>query len=330
MLALVHAVVALASLWIGWVLAVDILLAVVWIGLGELAGWYVFPEGIWRLMVAPTPWDGSTAPSVSVPPPPDYLDMHLWSMTAAAVTTGLLLVGHWLVPLKTRIHSLTRNKAVRLDPSDPFVEDVVKPLAKRIGVRPPSVWVVQSEGINAFALAAPGRGAIVLTSGLGDALGQYIPWAIAHELAHLKHGDSLSRALWLAAVDALRLVGRTRVATLQSVSALAYRLPLVRVLAFPLTVFLSLLNITVQFAERLAAVIFKLLDRYFGRAMEYRADRTASEATSASIGIAALMQVSGRLESDFGGVFATHPRLADRIGRIATISQQRPAEGAIR
>lgn len=316
MLSITHILVSLLALWVGWVMAFDIWLALSWAALQHLSGWYDFPAGMWGFITAPTPWHSMAPPSIYVPEPPGLLQLHLWSMAGAAATTLLMLIGYWVVPLKKRVGSITQGKGVRLESDHPMVTNLLVPLAKKLGVRTPSLWLMPEGGVNAFAMAAPGRSAIILTTGAIETLKGELPWVLGHELAHIKHGDSLSRAFWLAAVDALRVVGRLRVRVLMLIARTTYLLPVVRLLAFPLTLFLSLLNMTSRFAESASLFVFRYLDSYIGRAMEYRADKVAAGATAPEEGVRALLTVSGHLESDFGGLFATHPTLNSRIERL--------------
>lgn len=323
MLALLHIILAAVMLWAGWVLAVDVLLALIWAVWDLVAGVHAIPDGMWAFMTAPTPWSGQQAPYIEIGAPPELFELHLWSMGAGAATALLLLLGNWLVPLGTRIQSLTGNLAIQLDDGNPLVVNVVGPLARQMGVRVPSVWLVPSSDISAFAVGAPGRGAVVLTAGAIHTLGQHVAWVVAHELAHLKYGDSISRAFWISGMRAIRHAARARHLVVWGVSSIGMRLPVVRLLMLPISAFLILIAAVLRLAETGSRTMFKLIDRYIGRAMEYRADMAAADAVNAGSGIEVLMQVAGHIESDFGGIFATHPPLVRRIERLRRMETER-------
>ncbi|MFG0319352.1 MAG: M48 family metalloprotease [Planctomycetota bacterium JB042] len=90
---------------------------------------------------------------------------------------------------------------------DPRAENVAAEMAIAAGVPAPSLYVVEDPAPNAFSVGAgDGRGAIVCTRALveledRDALSAIL----AHEVAHLRHGDARRMTVLLGLTGALRL-----------------------------------------------------------------------------------------------------------------------------
>lgn len=75
----------------------------------------------------------------------------------------------------------------------PELHQMVERLAQRAGLPKPRVYLIQSPMPNAFATGrSPEKGAVAVTSGIMTILNrQELEGVIAHELAHIKHRDTL-------------------------------------------------------------------------------------------------------------------------------------------
>ncbi|MDA8359509.1 MAG: M48 family metalloprotease [Actinomycetota bacterium] len=104
----------------------------------------------------------------------------------------------------------------------PRLANLVEGLCATCGVRPPALRLVEDAVPNACALGAPGRGVLVVTTGLVQSVGLLeLEGVVAHELAHVKNHDAavsevavtvLAPIVRLTARDALvhRSLGRGR------------------------------------------------------------------------------------------------------------------------
>jgi heat shock protein HtpX len=75
----------------------------------------------------------------------------------------------------------------------PELHRIVETLAARAGLPKPGVYLIESETPNAFATGrSPSKGAVAVTTGLMRLLDRdELAGVIAHELAHIKHRDTL-------------------------------------------------------------------------------------------------------------------------------------------
>jgi heat shock protein HtpX len=97
------------------------------------------------------------------------------------------------------------------DDDRPALANLVDGLSATVGVARPDLWLVDDAVPNACALAEPGgRGVLVVTTGLLDALGLIeMEGVVAHELAHLKRHDASASAVSIATAGLVaRVTGR--------------------------------------------------------------------------------------------------------------------------
>ncbi len=75
----------------------------------------------------------------------------------------------------------------------PDLHQMVEVLSARAGLPKPRVYVIDSETPNAFATGrSPSKGAVAVTTGIARMLNRdELAGVIAHELAHIKHRDTL-------------------------------------------------------------------------------------------------------------------------------------------
>ncbi|MDO5622263.1 MAG: zinc metalloprotease HtpX [Paracoccus sp. (in: a-proteobacteria)] len=204
----------------------------------------------------------------------------------------------------------------------PELVDMVAALAQRANLPMPAVYVLQTEQPNAFATGRnPENAAVAVTQGLMRLLNRdELAGVIAHELAHIRHRDTLTMTVTATLAGAISMLanmmmfsgGRNRGGLLASI--------LVMVLA-PLSAGL------VQMA--------------ISRAREYEADATGAEISGQPLALAsALAKISnaaGRVLNEpaeqnpasasmfiinplhglrMDSLFRTHPATEDRIARL--------------
>lgn len=222
---------------------------------------------------------------------------------------------------------LKMTKAEPVDPAKaPELVAMIERLSKRAGIPTPRLYVVNDPSPNAFATGRnPEHGVVAVNTGLLQILDQSeVEGVIAHELAHIKHRDTLTMAIVASIAGA--------------VMTLAF---IARFAAFfgggdeegGGNIFVMLL---VALIAPLAATMVQL---GISRAREYEADRMGAEIAGTPSGLAgALRKLEMGVEmkpshmppaaahmcivNPFGGgaglmnLFRTHPSTEDRIRRL--------------
>jgi heat shock protein HtpX len=104
--------------------------------------------------------------------------------------------------------AMTRAKPVA--PSQaPELYEMVERMSKRANIPMPSLYVVEDPSPNAFATGrSPERGVVAVNSGLLNILNrEEVEGVIAHELAHIKHRDTLTMAIVATMAGAISSLG---------------------------------------------------------------------------------------------------------------------------
>lgn len=120
---------------------------------------------------------------------------------AAAVLLGITL----LIYFRADARVLRMHRARRIDPAQaPGLYGLVRELSRRAGVPVPAVYVIREPAANAFAIGRTARhGGIVVSTGLLDVLDRdELAAVIAHEVGHLRRGDTRLMTLLAAVASA--------------------------------------------------------------------------------------------------------------------------------
>jgi len=260
-------------------------------------------------------WEGT-----SVPRPPAWSWVAETSLQWPLVLGVGLMLLHALLPMSIRIRSAVRSSAMML-PKDSPIQGFVEAFRKRTGGPSARVWVSNERGIEALALSGPlGGNAIVLSAGLvSNAPSDVIQWVVAHEYAHIHHGDSRSGSQWLLGMQGVHLLDRVR--------RLSYMLTVRTIAALPIPGFLVWLLVSAFYVmDRMGRMcrwigvkVFLIFDRWASRRMEFAADRFAAFAVGTEPGIRLFSSLKQDLEPTRGGLFATHPSLSERVARLRQI-----------
>jgi heat shock protein HtpX len=90
----------------------------------------------------------------------------------------------------------------------PELYAIVRSLAARAGIPMPAVYIVPDPSPNAFATGrSPERGVVAVNEGLLNLLDrQELAGVIAHELAHIKHRDTLTMAIVASIAGAVSMI----------------------------------------------------------------------------------------------------------------------------
>lgn len=90
--------------------------------------------------------------------------------------------------------ALRMSGAREVSPAEaPELHEMVEVLSQRAGIPRPRVYIIETETPNAFATGRnPANGAVAVTTGIARLLTRdELAGVIAHELAHIKHRDTL-------------------------------------------------------------------------------------------------------------------------------------------
>ncbi len=250
-------------------------------------------------------------------------------LLALLLAAGMNLFAWWnSASMVLRMHG-----AQEVDPRRaPALAGIVRQLAQRAGMPMPRLFVIDSAQPNAFATGrSPDNAAVAVTTGLMERLSdEELAGVLAHELAHIKHRDTLTMTVTATIAGAIGMLanfaflfggmGGRRDNPLGAVGTL------VAVLLAPVAAML------VQFA--------------ISRGREYEADRTGAEICGHPLWLAsALSQLeraaavipNARAEQSpatahlfivnplrgggLSGLFATHPPIAERIARLHALAR---------
>lgn len=104
---------------------------------------------------------------------------------------------------------LRMARARELAPGElPWLAAMTRSLAQRAGLPEPRLYVIEDEAPNAFATGRdPSRGVVAVTLGLTRLLTrEELAGVIAHELAHIKHRDTLLSAVVATVAGAVTML----------------------------------------------------------------------------------------------------------------------------
>ncbi len=309
MYALIRIVTSILALIVGWSTGFMGLVVLIW------SGWLYLSR--MELLA-----------SYIVPPPP-LIPLLVVAAVLAGLLTVLSLVAYLLLPARAVMGLfVARNEAARIPPTSPVHEECAL-LARRLRMRAPALYVYPGTASNAWALSTLWGAVIAISVPLLNSLGvAERRWVLAHELAHIKYFDSGSAAYWISANCAVRVGwslhrGLINFST-RVIASLGLPLPIWAIFCAPFFV-VSYILIT---ADAAARFLFRIVDRWVGRAMEYRADRVAARLVGPAAGVAALTKLAAGVEPSFS-LFATHPATPRRLERLQRI-QERSALHAAR
>ncbi len=220
----------------------------------------------------------------------------------------------------------------------PELHHMVEELSARAGIPKPAVYVIESETPNAFATGrSPAKGAVAVTTGIARLLTRdELAGVVAHELAHIKHRDTL-----IASVAATIAGAVTMLADMATWGLMFAGLSgdddgedggLAEMLGGLLMVILA----------PLAAVIIQMA---ISRSREYAADAGGARILGDPLPLASALEklewAAGRvpmqaspatshlyivnpLVGGLSGLFRTHPQTSERIARLRAMAGRSP------
>lgn len=105
--------------------------------------------------------------------------------------------------------ALRMSGARPVDPAEaPDLHRMVESLTERAALPKPAVYVIETDAPNAFATGrSPSKGAVAVTTGLMRLLNRdELAGVIAHELAHIKHRDTLISSIVATIAGAITML----------------------------------------------------------------------------------------------------------------------------
>ncbi len=247
-------------------------------------------------------------------------------LIAFVIAAGMNIFAYW--NSDKMVLRMYGAKEVSEAQSPEFVR-MVRRLAGNAGLPMPKVYIIQSDQPNAFATGRnPENAAVAATTGLLQRLtAEEVEGVMAHELAHVKHRDTLTMTITATLAGAIAMLanfalffGGSRNNPLGIVGAI-----LIMILA------------------PLAAMLVQMA---ISRSREYEADRLGAEISGKPLALAsALQKISGaaaKIDNDkaeqnpatahlfiinplharaVDSLFSTHPSTANRISRLQEMAR---------
>lgn len=199
---------------------------------------------------------------------------------------------------------------------DKTLNDMVERLAKKAGVPKPKAYIIDTDIPNAFATGrSPKHSAVAATKGLLEALSdKEAEGVLAHEMAHIKHHDTLTSTV--AATLAGALTWLAYIFYFGSEERNAFSFLLLFILA-PLAASLIRLAISRNreyAADRYGASISNPL--WLASALEKIESSVKSVRIKGNNATSHLFIVNPFTASDFAGIFSTHPPTQKRVAAL--------------
>ena len=256
------------------------------------------------------------------------LAISAWLIAGAAGALIALGSVALIATLGARVRPETVMRLYRGRPVDPRhgaqLMRLMQILAERAELRQcPTLYVVPSSTLNAFASGTPDRAAIAITEGLLRRLSlREVAGVLAHEMSHIRNNDLFVMGL----ADAM-----TRSTQLFAYVAVGLALINIPALLLGLGSF-SWVAIALLY---LAPAVSSLLQLGLSRTREFDADLEAAGLTGDPVGLAAalrsLERSEGRIWEDlllppirrvpFPSLLRSHPETSERIARLTDLSR---------
>lgn len=221
-------------------------------------------------------------------------------------------------------HLVTRQQA-------PELVDMVEALARRAELPMPAVYILETDQPNAFATGRnPDNAAVAVTQGIMRTLTrEELAGVIAHELAHIKHRDTLTMTVTATMAGAIAMLGN-------------------------MLMFSSMMGgrddnrgggLATILAMIFAPIAAGLVQMAISRAREYEADRTGAQICGQPMALASALAKISRAAGQVVNIpaeknpaaasmyivnplhalrmdrlFATHPATEDRIARLQAMT----------
>lgn len=228
-------------------------------------------------------------------------------------------------------HLVTRQQA-------PELVDMVAALAQRANLPMPKVYVLETEQPNAFATGRnPENAAVAVTQGIMRVLNRdELAGVIAHELAHIKHRDTLTMTVTATMAGAIAMLGNMLMFSSMfggrddnRGSGLAAILAMIFAPMAAGLVQMAISRTREYEADRMGAEIcgrpmalagaLAKISRAAGQVVNIPAERTPASASMFIVNPLHALRMDR--------LFATHPPTEERIARLQAMASGAPASG---
>jgi heat shock protein HtpX len=237
---------------------------------------------------------------------------------------------------------LSMHNAEPISPeSAPRLFGMVQGLAARAGIPMPALYVIHEDQPNAFATGrSPERGAVAVNTGLLDLMSEEeVAGVIAHELAHIRHRDTLIMTVTATLAGAIGMLaqfgflfgGRDQEGRRSPFGPIGALVLMIVAPIAAMVVQMAISRSREYEADRGGAEICgdpRWLASGLARLEEYKQGRVmqSAEANPASAHMFIINPLSG-LRMD--GLFSTHPPTEERIRRLLEMGGPRVAGGGL-
>jgi Zn-dependent protease with chaperone function len=258
----------------------------------------------------------------------------------------LILLGSWY-----KIHQLKKGGGIAIaemlggkrltkskDPQERQLRNVIEEMAVASGVPTPAIFILEQQGINAFAAGYAYKDtAIAVTRGAMEMLNRdQLQGVIAHEFSHLLHGDTLLKMKMMGLLHGITMISDIGIIMIAGRNTTSANTNL-KGGSHPVLMLSGVLFFSIGLIGMLAADMIKAA---MSRQREFLADASAVQFTRNPEGIAGALKVIGGYQAGsrlrlpeaqqvshlfFGDAlqswwqsnwWATHPPLISRIRRI--------------
>ncbi|MFQ3230178.1 protease HtpX [Reinekea sp.] len=230
-----------------------------------------------------------------------------------------LLLSKWMAIRSTRAKVITAANT----PMERWLLQTVQRLSQKANIPMPEVAIFPSNSINAFATgASKNKSLVAVSTGLLQHMSQDEQEAvIAHEIGHIANGDMVTMALIQGVLNTFVMFFARLIAG--AISSFVARGEQGRGLGM-------FAHIAVVFVlEMILGVLASIIQMWFSRQREYRADAASANLVGAPKMIAALERLKQSAEPELDGqlvafgingkrseFFASHPSLEKRIAAL--------------
>lgn len=221
---------------------------------------------------------------------------------------------------KTRNRTIRKiNKNAKLTNPDAEIKLLFKNLCKQAKVKA-KLLITDNPNTLAYAIQLPLSNTVVLNNNFLNQLGHTsnVEWVLGHELAHIKHNDSIISSFQIHASQIQTTISDLKY---NFVMGIVRILRLIRIPSLIIKAILLPFNFVfwlTRMANGLVITISTIIDKHLQRKMEYRADLFASGLVSAEVGINILKALGEtQIENQaYAGLFDTHPTNSQRIEHL--------------
>jgi heat shock protein HtpX len=239
--------------------------------------------------------------------------------------------------------ALKMSGAREVSPAEaPELHDMVETLAARAQLPKPRVYVIESETPNAFATGrSPAKGAVAVTTGIARLLTRdELAGVVAHELAHIKHRDTLISSIAATFAGAITMLAEMAMWGMMFAGLSGQDDEEDNGIAGMVGGVLMMI---------LAPIAAVLIQMAISRSREYLADAGGARILGDPLPLASALEklewAAGRVPMQvspatshmyivnpmmggMAGLFRTHPQTAERIARLRAMSAPRGAQTA--